>query len=628
MIVRDYVAIQKELVEKGFDVMSVKVVDGRTVVYFNCSKCGKPYQIFYENLKKGQNPKLLCKDCQVLTGPKMERIQTYFKSKNVPITRIDSSKKHWDIYFPCVKCGTEVKIIDDYVGKNNKELCCKHCRDHNTVPTQESIEKLFEERGSKLLSEYKNTHTPVEFKCTKCGGVGKIAVAHLKAQSFNRDLLCPICLGKVDSEAELKTVLSEKGSSLVGEFINIDTPVDVLCTRCRKPFKFSYGNFKYLDQNQDVICKSCRIALNQEKPTYVGDARHENPIDQFWMNYSMEFFNIFGKARDQYSAHHLSRYGTDLDRRTSFVNVYPLLKTLHVGNSHYYHYEDGMDITKWTGVEKLPYHDYSDFKFLDLNSKCVTEILWPNESMSAKFLYNRKKQFAEQGIFYIPFFFHELRTREQRQLAFSMIRARLYSWFPDIYRYTGTDFRTYYARQLTLKPVSYADASCFFTENHIQGSATSSVFLGLYTKDDVLVSCMGFAKPRSGGDYDYEITRFASLINSRVIGGASKLFKHFVDEYKPDSVVSFCDLRFSSLDPTKTVYSKLGFEYVGYSDPNYGYRDPQTGIVKSRRSYQKSMLEKLFADFDPELTEKQNMENHGYVMLFDCGNHKFVWRAK
>ena len=65
-----------------------------------------------------------------------------------------------------------------------------------------------------------------------------------------------------------------------------------------------------------------------------------------------------------------------------------------------------------------------------------------------------------------------------------------------------------------------------------------------------------------------------------------------------------------------------------FRSPNYGYRDPMSGIVRSRRSFQKSLLEKLFDDYDPNLSEFQNMENHGFVRQVDCGNFKFVWRKQ
>ena len=630
----NYFALKDEIENKGVKVTDIKRDSRNLVIYFNCTNCGEPYSIRHQNYVKGDNPKFLCKRCQALKGPKMQRIQEYFDSMGVPILGVDffdetgHSLKHWVIHFNCSRCGNHYTILDDYVGKNNKELCCPNCRDNNTVPTQESVAKDFRNAGSELLSEYKNTHTPVKFRCTKCGGIGQISYSHFKRKEFNTNLYCDACLGKVDLKSELYSILEEKGSKLVGEYVNIDTPVDVLCSRCKKPFTFYYDNYRYSGFNNEILCKSCRLDVMRSSDCYVGIDGRKNPIDQFWLNYAVEFFNIYGDDRRLYAAHHINRYGTDLDRRTSFVNIFPLKQELHTGNNHFYHYEEGIDINNWSGVEKLPYHNYDGFKFLDLNSKCITEIIYPKESMSIKYLYNRKKKFADEGIFYMPFFFNEIRLKEQRALMFSMIRSRLYKWFPDIYKYTGTELKKYYARKLEVKRVPNLDASKFFELNHIQGFVNSQIYLGLYSLDGDLVSCMSFSKPRSGTVCDYEITRFASQINSLVVGGASKLFKSFIESFNPDSVVSFCDVRFSSINPNDTVYAKLGFDYDGYSDPNYGYRDPVTGMVRNRMSFQKARLEKMFSDYDPNLTEFQNLEKHGFIRQVDCGNFRFIWRKK
>ena len=56
-------------------------------------------------------------------------------------------------------------------------------------------------------------------------------------------------------------------------------------------------------------------------------------------------------------------------------------------------------------------------------------------------------------------------------------------------------------------------------------------------------------------------------INANVIGGASKLLKHFIGTYQPKEIISYADRRWS----TGNLYDKLGFSSDHNSNPNYFY---------------------------------------------------------
>jgi hypothetical protein len=80
-----------------------------------------------------------------------------------------------------------------------------------------------------------------------------------------------------------------------------------------------------------------------------------------------------------------------------------------------------------------------------------------------------------------------------------------------------------YARKCQLREV--IDTSIvrkFLNDNHIQGYSHSSIKIGLYYEDE-LVSLMIFGKKRK----NMELIRFCNKLNTNVIGGSSKLFKHF-----------------------------------------------------------------------------------------------------
>ena len=179
-----------------------------------------------------------------------------------------------------------------------------------------------------------------------------------------------------------------------------------------------------------------------------------------------------------------------------------------------------------------------------------------------------------------------------------------------------------YARNCIIKDVKFNDFSKFLEENHIQGSLnTSKVNIGLYYKEE-LVSVMTLGSGRialgsKGVVDDWELYRYST--NKTVVGGASKLLSYFIKTYKPKTIVSFADRRWS----VGNLYDKLGFKLVNIEDPNYFYFKP--GEIKryNRFTYRKDQLNKKLLIFDNNLTEWENMQINGYDRIWDCGDLKY-----
>lgn len=178
-----------------------------------------------------------------------------------------------------------------------------------------------------------------------------------------------------------------------------------------------------------------------------------------------------------------------------------------------------------------------------------------------------------------------------------------------------------YARKCNVGLVSTTIAKEFLNQNHMQGYTTSLVHLGLYLENE-LVSVMSFGKSRFNKNIEWELLRFCSIKNHVVVGGASKLFNFFVKNYNPQSVISYSDKRWN----TGTLYTKLGFNYSHTSAPNYWYFEQKNRlVVLSRQHFQKHKLKNKLDQFNPDLTEWENMKNNGYNRIWDCGNDVFVW---
>ena len=182
-----------------------------------------------------------------------------------------------------------------------------------------------------------------------------------------------------------------------------------------------------------------------------------------------------------------------------------------------------------------------------------------------------------------------------------------------------------YARNTHIEEIPHAEAMSFLDANHRQGFTSSKICLGLrLNSDNTLVSLMTFnpMKAHQGhrkSDYnDWELSRFCSLRDTTVVGGASKLFKYFVTNYEFGKLVSFSDIAHTS----GKLYPLLGFTQVSVSTPSYVWVHLKTDAYYKRTACMKNKLKKLFNDdtIDIEhLTEKQIMESHGYVQVFDSG---------
>lgn len=180
--------------------------------------------------------------------------------------------------------------------------------------------------------------------------------------------------------------------------------------------------------------------------------------------------------------------------------------------------------------------------------------------------------------------------------------------------------RRLYARRCEVKQIEPAESARFLNANHLFGSGQASVHLGLFLGSE-LVSVMTFSRPRFNKSYAWELIRFASALNTVVIGGASKLFTFFRDNFlQPgDRVISYSDRCWGEGE----IYRKLGFMFVKHTPPAIWYADKRVGRRENRLKFQKHKLRELLPTFNEKLTELENMMQGGYYAVPDCGSSVF-----
>lgn len=185
------------------------------------------------------------------------------------------------------------------------------------------------------------------------------------------------------------------------------------------------------------------------------------------------------------------------------------------------------------------------------------------------------------------------------------------------------------ARKCVIKQILNSEKRELLTKNHIQGNDNAPLSYGAYYSDK-LVAVMTFSAPRvavgaastNRERYEgmWELSRFCTDVNYRIPGIASKLLKHFQRNNNWIEIYSFADRRWS----VGNMYYKLGFELTATNPPAYFY--VVDGKRKHRWNYRKDLLRDKLPNYDAKLTEYENMQNHGFWRVWDCGTLKFTMR--
>ena len=307
-----------------------------------------------------------------------------------------------------------------------------------------------------------------------------------------------------------------------------------------------------------------------------------------------------------------------------YIDEYNLRGYINSTYSSRYERDIADVITGIIGKDKLQIHTRKIIspRELDLyipDLKLAIEIngdYWHSYPKQQDKKYHQKKTLActQLGIQLIHIFEHDLVIKERRDKIIQFIKERL--------QYKK---QVYNARELEVKECDINLLKDFLDKNHLQGFTGANIALVIGNREQGVLGVMTFGKPRfnNSNTYEYELIRLCFKSGIIINGGAKKLFKYFIDKYKPTSILSYCDIsKF-----TGNVYNNLGFKLEKITDPNYVWFNIRTKDLLTRYQTKKqTLIDKSLGKEDD--TEDDIMYSNGYVKVYDSGNIKYVWNSK
>lgn len=179
---------------------------------------------------------------------------------------------------------------------------------------------------------------------------------------------------------------------------------------------------------------------------------------------------------------------------------------------------------------------------------------------------------------------------------------------------------TLYARNCEVKKISEKEANEFIDKYHLQGKTrgTQHAF-GLFYNNE-LVEVMTFGKPRYNKKYEYELLRLCTHSDYKITGGASKLFKTFINEINPQSIISYCDrAKFNG-----EVYTQLNFKLDHITQPAKVW-SKNTDKVTDNLLRQRGFDQLFNTNYGKGTSNEILMIQDGWRSVYDCGQKVFVW---
>ena len=457
--------------------------------------------------------------------------------------------------------------------------------------TLDTVKKEFEEKGYTLISDvYIKSNQSFDYICPR-GHEGSMRIDHLR-----RGVVCPVCSGNKKLTLEfVRRSFEKKGYTLVSkEYINSHTKLDYICPIGHKG-SMNWGNWREGGK--------CSVCFGNHKPPFKKvkdsfEAEGYMLLSKIYVNKNTKLLSICPKG---------SLYSVTWENWNRNGSRCP--KCNKVGIS-----KDELKLQAY-----IKTFNNGDIIFNDRKTIAPYEldIVIPSKKIAVEYcgLYWHSEKFKKGKNYHLN------KLNLCKQAGYRLITVFEDEWVTktDIVKSklatilsSGT-MKKVQASKCNIKELSFKEAKLFFDTYHLGGHSVNSVYLGLFYNQK-LVAGMTFAKSsiNKGSKNKWELSRFCVRSNYSIVGAASKLLKHFENNYNWESIFSYVDLRWS----VGNLYNALGFVYNYKTSPNYWY------FKNNKKRLHSSLLSQIEKD-SKNIIERRTRRSQKWNRIWDCGNLKF-----
>lgn len=505
-------------------------------------------------------------------------------------TQAYCNNKH---YRTCEVCGKEF----EWSHKNPKRCCSRKCSAtlrKETLITQVKKCELCGKEFTSLSSTQKYCNDKHYRPCPVCGKNVEINIAHVS--------LITCCSQECSNKLREKTCLEKYG-----------VPVSSQSDTARA--KLSIASINSQSQRQQTCIKKYGVKhyvqlpeARQRLSEVIGSEENQAKMkatmrERYGVDYAMQNKELAKKVSNTIS----EKYGKPyycltkdcIDKNTKSISrINKHIGQLLIDNGHNIEYEFNIED-----------------KLYDIAIHEIKTLIEVNPTYTHNVIKNHYGKIIDKN-------YHINKTKLAQKHGYRCIH--IFDWDNiDKLILLLKQKEIIYARNCVIREIDVKTTNIFEDLYHLQGKCNGQrVCLGLYYYGE-LVEVMTFGKPRYNKKYEWELLRLCTSSSYKVVGGASKLFKHFLKEYNPQSIISYCDKSKFSGD----VYEKIGMTLDDVTEPNKIWSKGEKKITNNlllSRGY-----DQLFnASFGKGTSNEELMINDGWLSVYDCGQARYTWAAE
>lgn len=546
----EFVKRANELHNEEYDYEEDSYLKTKVKMWMTHKKCGHRFKQTPHNHLQGQG----CLKCCYLTRKTdysfLESAKERFGEKySFPFIDEEYTNSHGKITIVCNECGnTFTKRAGDFITSEYGGCDC-HKKKQKEFENNK-IELVCEKHG--VYYKYMKQLLNGDCKCQKCACSHNGDFKKLSFDYFNEHL----------KEKYPNISVVDKS-----EYVNTSTPMNFRCRKCGHTFNRTPSMFLYSElSNECPFCGKIELSLKKRKTTEqfkkevneLYDGRYNVIGEYVSSNIKVSIkCNECGRIFDIEANSFLQGHGCPYHNINHSIEERKILEEIKT---------------------QCPNTISNDRKTLNGNE---LDIYIPDKNIAIEYdgLYWHSEIKKDKG-------YHLRKTEDCEKQG-----IRLLHIFEDEWLYKNNIVRSIlnnsldntknriFARKCSLRLVNEQETMDFLNENDIDGYDKCNISFGLYYNNG-LVCIMTFIETNQN---DYELSRFCSSTDTSVIGGASKLFQHFITTYKPKSVTTYVNRRYF----TGQMFEILSFECIGKTQPEFMYvvGDKRMNINKNENCY-------------------------------------------